>query len=548
MRLKEHSTEQKLRGAYYTPKNLAAAIVSLCPCKPSMRVLEPSCGDGVFIEALRDGGLLGSGVQLDAVEIDQKAIDAARAIKRGAATFHFVNDDFFKFYEKVEEGSYDLVLGNPPYIRYQYMFSDQRTLLADILASQGMRANKLVNAWVGFMVACTNLLADGGTLAFVIPAEIMQVVYAEDLRHFLAKHYTHITLLSFSQLVFDDIKQETVVFIGKKGKGNSFIRIIESSNVDSLVLHEVSKVAYQPFATLDTKWTRYFVNADDAKVLAKLQDDARLVAFSEIALINVGVTTGNNSYFSITDDISSRYNLDEYTLPLIGRSSHASGVYFTEDDWELNRSKGKRSRLLVFPEGSYEKLDEWQRAYIDEGWSSGAGNGYKCSIRDSWYSIPSVWIPDAFFLRRNNLYPKFVINGCGAISTDTMHRMKLRNGLDQKVALICYYNSISFAYTELCGRSYGGGVLEILPKEVGNVLVLNPDQINLSNKQIDEAVSVADRVIREGRNINEVLDYIDQAVLIDVLGFEREVCSACRRAWRTLQARRIGRGNGKVAL
>ena len=78
--------------------------------------------------------------------------------------------------------------------------------------------------------------------------------------------------------------------------------------------------------------------------------------------------------------------------------------------------------------------------------------------------IPSVWVPDAFFLRRNNLYPKFVLNCCYAVSTDTMHRVKFNDGVEPERILLSYYNSISFAFTELCGRSYGGGVLEILPE------------------------------------------------------------------------------------
>ena len=40
------------------------------------------------------------------------------------------------------------------------------------------------------------------------------------------------------------------------------------------------------------------------------------------------------------------------------------------------------------------------------------------------------------FLRRNNLYPKFVLNQCEAVSTDTMHRIKFH---DQKYLLISSY-------------------------------------------------------------------------------------------------------------
>ena len=542
MRLKEHNTNQKLRGAYYTPKNLAKVMVETSNVGNAKSILEPSCGDGVFIEALGECTDLRNDAHIDAVEIDEVALRKARGVQCGETAVSYQQCDFFGFYEEAKPGSYDLVIGNPPYIRYQYLEPEQRTLLADILNRQGMRANKLVNAWVGFMVACTDLLSEGGTLSFVIPSEILQVVYAEDLRRFLARHYSNITLFAFSKLVFDDIEQEIVVFVGEKGSGQSAIRVIEADRVEDLAGRSFDEIEYQPFVAFDEKWTRYFIDACDARVLNALYGDERLVPFSDIALINVGVTTGNNSFFSLTDETSTAYELDDLTLPLIGRSSHASGVFFTNEDWEQNRNQGKRARLLALEDGQYANMTNAQRAYIDEGKERGENEGYKCSIRNNWYAIPSIWIPDAFFLRRNNLYPKFVLNRCSAISTDTMHRIKFESGIDPELAIIAYYNSIAFAFTELCGRSYGGGVLEILPKEVGNIRVLNPKQLTIDEALKSDAISKVDDVIRSGKSIELALDYIDRTILIDHMGFDEETCNGCRRIWRTLQARRLGRG------
>ena len=58
MRLKKDSSEQKLRGAYYTPLQLADAMVSLFASDNIHSVLEPSCGDGVFLDSLRDTDLI----------------------------------------------------------------------------------------------------------------------------------------------------------------------------------------------------------------------------------------------------------------------------------------------------------------------------------------------------------------------------------------------------------------------------------------------------------------------------------------------------------
>ena len=540
MRLKHDNTEQKLRGAYYTPSDLADAIIASLDLSNASHILEPSCGDGVFLEAVLKNGI-DKNASIDAIEIDREAYAKASKNYGKDTRVRFHNRDFFEYYEK-EDQKYDAIIGNPPYIRYQYLETEQRAWLSDILTRQGLKSNKLINAWVGFMVACTDLLKDNGVLAFVIPAEILQVAYAEDLRSFLTKEFESITLLTFQRLVFDDIEQETVVFIGNKGDGPCSIRVIESNDVNELALLNFDKVPFQPVHTSSNKWTRYFISAKHAKVLDELPQDERLVKLSDLARINVGVTTGNNSFFSITDEVSKRYDLDDLTVPLIGRSSHTSGAYFSHADWKENRDAGKRARLLVLRDHQYDSMSKKQQSYIDLGVENGENSGYKCSIRDSWYSVPSVWIPDAFFLRRNNLYPKFVLNGCNAISTDTMHRMEFIPGVDPELALISYYNSIAFAFTELCGRSYGGGVLEMLPKEVGNILVIDPKALELSKEAKKQRISRIDKTLHGDTPIEELLDYIDQTVLIEMLGYEKSLCDACRGIWKTLQTRRLNRG------
>lgn len=60
------------------------------------------------------------------------------------------------------------------------------------------------------------MLRNDGTLAFVIPAEVIQVAYAQDLRLFLSTQFSSITLLTFEELVFPEIEQEVLVFVGKR--------------------------------------------------------------------------------------------------------------------------------------------------------------------------------------------------------------------------------------------------------------------------------------------------------------------------------------------
>ena len=417
---------------------------------------------------------------------------------------------------------------------------NQRELMAEILTSQGMKANKLVNTWVGFLVSCVNLLSKNGKIAFVIPAEIMQVAYAEDLRLFLSNHLSKITLITFEELVFPDIEQEIVVLIGEKAGEEKGIRIVELNNLEDLKSFHVEENSFQKLQHVHEKWTKYFTNAEENALVKQIREDMRFQKLSDLALINVGITTGNNKYFSVEQKTVEKYQMQEIVRPLIGRSSHANSIYFKREDWLHNVRNNKAAYLIDFPEIEYKHYPKKHKQYIREGEKKGENKGYKCSIRERWYRIPSVWVPDAFFLRRSNLYPKFVLNRCNAVSTDTMHRIKFNEKIEPERVILSYYNSISFAFTELCGRSYGGGVLEILPGEVGNIYLPKLDEVSM--EEVRELLEQIDAIIRSKGNIEDALDIVDKKILVEVLGLEEKICIDARHIWKKLQRRRLNRG------
>ena len=151
------------------------------------------------------------------------------------------------------------------------------------------------------------------------------------------------------------------------------------------------------------------------------------------------------------------YDLTNVVRPLIGRSSHAHSVFFKYDDWKKNVDQGKAAYLIDFPDVPIEKnivkdkkniLNLARRMVITRDINvKSERNGIEYHL----YGCQML-----FFLRRNNLYPKFVLNCCNAVSTDTMHRIKFNNDIEPERIVLSYYNSISFAFTEICGRSYGG--------------------------------------------------------------------------------------------
>ena len=80
-------------------------------------------------------------------------------------------------------------------------------------------------------------------------------------------------------------------------------------------------------------------------------------------------------------------------------------------------------------------------------------------------------------------------------------------------------------------------MLEILPKEVGNIHVLNTGLLNINPELKRNVISVIDGVVRNGRNIAEALGYIDAKILVGVLRFDEGTCRACRRIWKDIESK-----------
>lgn len=134
------------------------------------------------------------------------------------------------------------------------------------------------------------------------------------------------------------------------------------------------------------------------------------------------------------------------------------------------------------------------RNYISKAESNHINKAYKLRIRNIWYQIPSIWVPQAFLLRRIGNLPKLVINKVNAVSTDTFHRVSILDKININLLLIAFYSSPSLVYIELAGRSYGGGALEILP---GDSMQFRLPAINYyQNIDLNTEVKVLNNLIK----------------------------------------------------
>ena len=535
MKLITEASAEKLRGGFYTPEPIAEFILRWgINSSSDFDILEPSCGDGVFLEQILKHNF--NYRTLTAIELN--AEEAAKADKIDLKNKRIINDDFHTYCNNTLE-RFDLVIGNPPYIRYQFFDKTQQAEAGDIFIKAGLTYSKLTNAWVSFVVGASLLLKDkGGKIGFVLPAEILQVSFAQQLRRFIAHFYNKINIISFKKLVFPDIQQEVVLLLCEKNETNTHnIEHIEVRDASELQSLDIARLK-SPKKKIDfksNKWTFYFLEQDEIDFLETIATRRNILAMGRFAKVEVGITTGSNDFFTVPLSIVEQFDLHEYAKPMVGRSVQVNSVIFTKKDWEANKHSKAKAHLLVFPKG--ENLNKRNGAvkYIQQGELNGIQNGYKTSIRDDWFVVPSLKISDALFIRRNNLYPRLIINQAGAYTTDTMHRVFLRPGISIEALTASYYNSLSLAFTEVTGRSHGGGVLELMPNEAEKVLLpYHKDNAGLLND--------IDKLIRGKSNIEEVLKITNPIILKEHFGLTDYEIGLAHNIWKKLSARRLNRG------
>lgn len=548
-------SRDKLRGGYYTSSEVAAWICQWAIRTAKDKVLEPSCGDGAFLQAAslryKELGAAKSsiGASLTGVEIMADQADAARESLRalvGAGAEKIVhNSDFFSWHQKHSEESYDAVIGNPPFIRYQTFPEPHRSLAMALMSTEGLVPNKLTNMWVPFVVAAAASLRPGGRLGLVLPAEILQVTYAAQLRSFLTDRFERIDVVACNELFFEKAEQEVVLLLADgrlslaSSENRCRVAMTEAQTVGEIIERTPQAVLASAKPKViqhdNEKWLKYFLSQKEISLMRALRESGVATPLSSHASVDVGVVTGRNEFFVLTTEQVEEFGLEGYTSPLVSRSAHLKGTTVRQADWNAMSESGGRVHLLDLKRMQGAKLSPALKRYVEFGEQQEVHLGYKCSIRKPWYEVPSVWIPDGFLFRQIYDFPRVVLNEAGATSTDTIHRVRAKQSSPERVVANTY-SWLTAASAEIEGRSYGGGVLELEPTEAERLLM--PAVLNGALP-----LAECDLLMRAGR-LDEILEQNARIVLMEHMGLSNQECIALRDIWFKMRDRRMARKKG----
>jgi adenine-specific DNA-methyltransferase len=534
----EDESEEKLRGGYYTSPDIARFLCKWSLSDGAKVILEPGCGDGAFLSALADAGS-GNRVSVLGFELNEREAGKARlraAAYPGVATTVRCEDFLGWVLANLDRHTrFDAVVGNPPFIRYQYWEEPYQRKAEKLAALLHLPFTRHTNAWVPFVLASIAMLRGGGRLAMVVPAELIHIMHAQALRTYLGTTCRRLMLIDPEEIWFEQTLQGACLLLAEKkddvaepSEGVAIVRVTGKRFLDRPAEDLFEHAHFINGETVEGKWTRALLDDAELHLLEALRSHASVRVFQDVAEVDVGIVTGANKFFLVDDETVRRYGLQDFAHPMFGRSEHCPGIVYNRAQHRANQRAGLPTNFIWLRGKRFDELPEGVREYIRLGESQGLAKRYKCRVRTPWYEVPSVSATQLGMLKRCHDFPRLLTNRIGAYTTDTAYRIKARSTSPRKL-VYSFLNSLTALSAELEGRHYGGGVLELVPSEIERLLIPLPRLESYALTKLDRAV--------RARDGGAMLVNQDQQVLGGV-GLGATDQARLHDAWRRLRSRR----------
>lgn len=537
---------RKARGAFFTPDAISAFIVNWAIRAAGDRVLEPSAGDAAFlvqaVRRLRELGGDGPPPRVDGVEIHPHSARRARArVEDAGGRATIIDSDFFLVEPRAR---YSVVVGNPPYIRYQDFTGESRIRSRAAALKAGVSLTALASSWAAFVVHAALFLEKGGRMGLVLPAELLSVNYAAAVRKFLFDRFKRVELVLFTEQVFPEAEADVLLLLtdGFDEGPTDHATIYQVQDADAL--HTLGLPTTWTPPDPSAKWTSLLVNPDAVEPLRTLIEAGSFTHLEAWGDTTLGMVTGNNNFFALPPTRVAELGLRREDLIRVSPpgSSHLRGLALSSDKLAKLGRDGRATWL--FRPSDHPSPKAW--AYIEAGRRAGVDRAYKCRVRKPWYRVPLVPPADLLLTCMNADTPRLSTNSARVHHLNSVHGVYLSDDhrdVGRELLPLASLNSITLLNAEMVGRSYGGGILKLEPREADVWAVPSP---TLVEKRAESLRGIKTRVasLLQYVKLTEAVALVDATLLTETGTVTDASLSNVREAYKAMAGRRSARGRG----
>lgn len=512
--------QRKNTGSYYT-SDAVADYIAAWAMEAGRNILEPSFGDGAFVDALYR-----LGARVTGVELQQEPYDIC---KKKHPDLNGVVSDFMDY----EPGRlFDGVVGNPPYVSVKKLSEEDRDKALKRTASHGVEMATSGSMWMPFVVHASEFLAPGGRLGFVLPYELAYVRYAFPLWTYLSRAFGRLRLLRIYRDIFPDVDVETVLLLCEnRGGSTSEVEYEIYDDLEKLITSQPSntaRVRVDEILDMSKPFERKIIPTRVIELLDKMRQIGRIAPLVDSCKFNIGYVSGNKEFFQISSSDIKRYHISPDNLkPSLLNAKQLNPLKGIQ-------TLGAEHDMLFYP----SEIGDGERRYIKHGEKLGVDQAYKCRVRKPWYIVPGLVMPDVILTVFGDV-PKLMINDGKMYASNSLLCGATKN---PKETVCVWYNSLTLLSIETSVHSLGGGTLVMIPGETDKIETLAA----FPSDRLDE-------VFEDLRNYalthtpEQLYLYGDELVLKGVYGLSEKEIESIRNARDTLRKWRLPEGRKATA-
>ena len=218
-----------------------------------------------------------------------------------------------EFPQVFENGGFDVVVGNPPYVFARDNFSE---IEKNYYIKNYVSSNYQINTYILFMEKSFKLLKNKGYASMIVPNSWLMMYSGKGLREYILENIKLLEIVNLAGHSFENVNVETVIYFGYKEKGEFVTRVLLNKGKEFIYSHSKNSIS---FINEEEKLFKVFSDEYSEEINKKIFKNS--TALDEIVEIKAGLQAyekGKGIPKQTEEDVKNRpydytYKFDEET-------------------------------------------------------------------------------------------------------------------------------------------------------------------------------------------------------------------------------------------
>ena len=350
--------DRKLNGAFFTPDYIIDFIVNEIKPKETDKNLDPSCGCGAFLiglveyykqtfkksiktivkENIYGSDILDYNIQRTKLILTIYALQFDEVLEEG--DFNLYHQDSLKAHWSL---SFDNIVGNPPYVKFQDLKDENRAYLVNNWTTV---EGGTFNLYFAFFELGYKLLKPTGQLGYITPNNYFTSLAGEAIRKYFQQKKCVSRLIDFShKKVFDAQTYTAITFLNKQeNEAILFDRIKEGYTPNAFL----SQANGSPNYLKDLNYKKWrLLKTDEQATIKALENNGTPIG--KLFDICVGIATLKDEVFFVEGIEKNGYYLKTTEKGVFEIEIEATKPVYKISDFKSQAETEHNTRKVIFP-------------------------------------------------------------------------------------------------------------------------------------------------------------------------------------------------------